>query len=77
MSRREIATLLFDDLAVGDEWESPRRTITATDVVNLSGLSGAFNPIHVAHGQALRLPFRTPIPHALPPLRAALFLEHL
>ncbi len=65
MSRREIATLLFDDLAVGDEWESPRRTITETDVVNFAGLSGDFNPIHVDHDQARRSPFRKPIAHGL------------
>ena len=62
---REIATLAFDDLAVGDEWESPRRTITETDVVNFAGLSGDFNPIHVDHELARRGPFRKPIAHGL------------
>ena len=65
MSRREIATLAFGDLAVGDEWESPRRTITETDVVNFAGLSGDYNPIHVDHELARNGPFRKPIAHGL------------
>jgi len=65
MSRREVGTLAFGDLAVGDEWESPCRTITETDAVNFAGLSGDFNPIHVDHEYARRSPFRKPIAHGL------------
>jgi 3-hydroxybutyryl-CoA dehydratase len=65
MSRHEIEALVFDDLSVGDEWESPRRTITETDVVNFAGISGDFNPIHVDHDQAARGPFGKPIAHGL------------
>jgi acyl dehydratase len=65
MSRREIEALAFDDLAVGDEWESPCRTITEADVVNFAGLSGDFNPIHVDHERARKSPFRKPIAHGL------------
>jgi len=32
--------LYFDDVAVGQAWESPGRTVTETDVVNFAGLSG-------------------------------------
>ncbi len=65
MSRRENAALAFGDLAVGDEWESPCRTITEADVVNFAGLSGDFNPIHMDHEQARQSPFRKPIAHGL------------
>jgi acyl dehydratase len=36
----------FEDLAVGDHWVTPRRTIAEADIVNFAGLSGDFNPIH-------------------------------
>jgi 3-hydroxybutyryl-CoA dehydratase len=65
MARREIMALVFDDLAVGDQWESPRRTITEADVVNFAGLSGDFNPIHMDHDLANRGPFRKPVAHGL------------
>ena len=65
MSRREITSLAFDDLAIGDEWESPRRTVTEADVVNFAGISGDFNPIHVDHDSASQGPFRRPIAHGL------------
>lgn len=65
MKCREIPTLGFDDLSIGDEWESPRRTVTEADVVNFAGISGDFNPIHVDHDAASRGPFRRPIAHGL------------
>lgn len=65
MARRVILPLGFDDLAVGDEWESPRRTITEADVVNFAGLSGDFNPLHTDHEEARRGPFHKPVAHGL------------
>lgn len=65
MPRRESLPLGFDDLAVGDEWESPRRTITEADVVAFAGLSGDFNPLHMDHDAAARGPFRGPVAHGL------------
>jgi acyl dehydratase len=65
VTRREIPTLAFDDLAVGDEWESPRRTITEADVVAFAGLSGDFNPIHMDHEAARHGPFGKPVAHGL------------
>jgi acyl dehydratase len=55
----------FDDLAVGDEWESPRRTVTETDVVLFAGLSGDFNPLHVDHSSSQSGPFGRPVAHGL------------
>src|SRR3954464_11421919 len=55
--------LYFDDLDVGQAWESQGRTVTETDIVNFAGISGDFNPIHVDHEFAKSTPFRRPIAH--------------
>src|SRR5438874_10340119 len=57
--------LYFDDLSVGQEWESQGRTVTEADIVNFAGLSGDFNPLHVDHEFARGTPFRRPIAHGL------------
>jgi 3-hydroxybutyryl-CoA dehydratase len=79
--------LFFDDVKVGDEWESLGRTITEADLVNFAGLSGDFNPIHMDHEYARKTPFRRVIAHGLlvfsigsglslycPPMRTMAFL---
>jgi len=80
--------LYFDDVEVGQEWESSGRTITEADVVNFAGVSGDFNPIHMDHEFAKSTPFRRPIAHGLlilsvgsglgvmcPPMRTVAFLQ--
>jgi acyl dehydratase len=80
--------LFFDDVMVGQEWESQGRTVTQADLVNFAGLSGDFNPIHMDHEFAKGTPFRQPIAHGLlifamssglglyaPPMRTLAFLE--
>lgn len=57
--------LYFDDVEVGQEWESSGRTITEADVVNFAGISGDFNPIHMDHEFAKTTPFRRPIAHGM------------
>src|SRR5215210_6002664 len=77
----------FDDVEVGQEWETQGRTVTETDIVNYAGLSGDYNPIHVDHEFAKSTPFRRPIAHGLavfsiasglgvqtPPVRTVAFL---
>lgn len=79
--------LYFDDVEVGQEWESPRRTVTEADIVNFAGLSGDFNPMHVDHEHAKNTPFGRPMAHGLlvwsiasglgimaPPMRTLAFL---
>ncbi len=82
------AHLFFDDVRVGQEWESLGRTVTEADVVNFAGLSGDFNPIHVDHEFARNTPFGRPIAHGLlvlalgsgltvncPPMRTLAFMQ--
>lgn len=79
--------LYFDDVAVGQCWTSPGRTLTEADIVNFAGLSGDFNPMHINHEYAKATPFRRPIAHGLlglaissgislysPPMRTLAFL---
>lgn len=65
MARHQWSTLSFDDLALGDEWESPRRTVTQADTVLFAGLSGDFNPIHCDQQAAALGPFGQPVAHGL------------
>jgi acyl dehydratase len=80
--------LYYDDVEIGQEWESCGRTITEADVVNFAGVSGDFNPIHMDHEYAKTTPFRRPIAHGLlifavgsglgvscPPMRTIAFLQ--
>src|SRR5437773_9939213 len=36
----------FDDIQVGEEYESPGRTVTESDIVMFAGLSGDYNVLH-------------------------------
>jgi 3-hydroxybutyryl-CoA dehydratase len=80
--------LYFDDVEIGQEWESLGRTITQAEIVNFAGVSGDFNPIHIDHAFAATTPFRRPIAHGLlvfsiasglglysPPMRTQAFLS--
>lgn len=57
--------LYFDDVEVGQEWESLGRTVTEADIVNFAGLSGDFNPIHLDHEFSRSTVFQRPIAHGL------------
>ena len=36
----------YEDIEVGEEYESPGRTVTETDIVQFAGLSGDYNVLH-------------------------------
>jgi 3-hydroxybutyryl-CoA dehydratase len=65
VARRPLEILALDDLVVDDEWESPGRTVTETDVVLFAGLSGDFNPLHCNHQLSEHGPFGRPVAHGL------------
>ncbi len=55
--------LYFEDFEVGQVIETPRRTITSTDIVNFACLSGDFNEVHTNWEYAKNTPFGEPIAH--------------
>lgn len=57
--------MYFDDVHVGQEWESLGRTVTQADIVNFAGVSGDYNPIHMDHEFSKKTVFRQPIAHGL------------
>lgn len=69
------ATLYYEDLAVGQQWSSPSRSITAEDVETFSRLTGDFDPLHKGDDDS---PFGRPIAHGLLGLSvlAGLSTEH-
>ena len=54
----------YEDFSVGKVMETPRRTITSTDIVNFACLSGDFNGIHTDFEYCKTTPFGEPIAHA-------------
>ena len=50
--------LFYADLAEGQEFTTPARTITESDVVQFSGLTGDYNPIHTDAEFAAEYPLR-------------------
>lgn len=79
--------LFYDDVEVGQVWDSLGRTVTESDIANFAGMSGDFNPIHMDHEFAKTTMFRRPIAHGLlilslgsglglhaPPMRTIAFL---
>jgi 3-hydroxybutyryl-CoA dehydratase len=57
--------LFFEDLEVGQRWQSRGRTITEADVVNFAGLTGDYDPLHVDHEFVKQTPYGRPIAHGL------------
>lgn len=57
--------LFYDDFKIGEESISSRRTITETDLVNFTGLSGDFNALHLDEEYAKNTPYKTRVAHGL------------
>jgi len=53
----------FEEFEVGQEFVSPARTITHTDIVNFACLSGDFNEVHTNFEYCKNTPFGEPIAH--------------
>jgi len=55
--------LYYEDFEIGKRYASPRRTITHTDIVNYSGISGDYNAPHVDFEFCKKQPYGEPIAH--------------
>lgn len=53
----------WDDLAMGEEHWTAGRTVTESDTLGFSGLTGDFNPLHTDEEFARTSPFGTRVPH--------------
>ncbi len=56
--------MFYEDFSIGRVIETPRRTITSTDIVNFACLSGDFNGVHADYEYCKSTPFGEPIAHA-------------
>src|SRR5438105_5456704 len=57
--------LYFEDLPLGGEWTTRRRTLTEADLTLYRGLAGDLNPLHVDHEHASQSPLGLSLPAAL------------
>jgi 3-hydroxybutyryl-CoA dehydratase len=55
----------YEDLQVGEDYESPARTITEADIVNFSAISGDWSPVHTDEEYCKRTSYKTRIAHGL------------
>ncbi len=55
----------YEDMAVGEAYESPSRTVTETDLVNFSAFSGDWSPVHSDEEFCRKTPYKTRIVHGL------------
>ena len=60
-----VLGLWFEDFKVGEERLSPGRTITESDLVNFSGLTGDYSQVHTDEEFCRKTEFGTRIAHGL------------
>ena len=58
-------TFGFDELELGQSWESAARLVTQDDVTAFGDLTGDRNPIHMDPEYARKTPYRRPVAHGL------------
>ncbi|TAK65726.1 MAG: acyl dehydratase [Betaproteobacteria bacterium] len=63
MTQQTIRGLYYEDFEVGREFTTSARTVTQTDIVNFSCLSGDFNGVHANFEYCKTTPFGEPIAH--------------
>lgn len=64
MSNQETRRgLYFEDFEIGQEFLTPARTITSTDIVNFACLTGDFNEVHTNFEYCRDTQFGQPIAH--------------
>ena len=55
--------LYWEEWEIGQEFESPARTVTEADIVMFAGLSGDYNPLHINEEYCKTTQFGTRIAH--------------
>jgi len=55
--------LYFEEFAIGDDYETPSRTLTEADIVGFAGLTGDYNPLHTDEVFAAKSMFGGRIAH--------------
>jgi acyl dehydratase len=55
----------FEDIEIGEEFLTPSRTITESDVMSYAGLTGDFEELHVSEEFAQTTPFGTRVAQGL------------
>ncbi|WP_454693466.1 MaoC/PaaZ C-terminal domain-containing protein [Achromobacter aegrifaciens] len=63
MAQQARRGFYFEDFEVGQEFSTPARTVTQTDIVNFACLSGDFNDVHTNFEYCKTTPFGQPIAH--------------
>jgi hypothetical protein len=64
MSQDRPRGLYFEEFTLGQEIDSPARTVTEADVMLFAGLSGDYNPLHTDVEYAARRPTASASPTA-------------
>jgi len=61
----EVVGKYFEDISVGDQWVTPARTLTETDLMVYCYLSGDYNPVHTNEEYMKTTQFGTRIFHGM------------
>lgn len=63
--KREETLLTYEDVDVGDEFMSPSRTVSESDVFQFAGLTGDYNELHTSEVFAETTSYGTRIVHGM------------